>query len=47
MERNAKLQNDFNADFIKNTNNEEVDEFTFSMWKSELQRELRSFWRTM
>jgi len=47
MERNVKLQNEFNADFIKSKDNEEVDEFTFSMWKSELQRELKSFWRSM
>jgi len=47
MERNTKLQNDFNADFVKNTDNEDADEFTFNMWKSELQRELKSFWRTI
>jgi len=47
MERNAKLQSEFNPDFIKNKDDEEVDEFTFSMWKSELQRELRSFWKSM
>ncbi|MGF3584758.1 MAG: hypothetical protein ACQXXD_03480 [Thermoplasmatota archaeon] len=47
MDKNVKLKNFFNTDFIKNNDNEEVDDFTFSMWKSELQRELRSFWKSI
>ena len=33
--------------FSENKINEDIDEPTFILWKSELQKELPSFWRIM
>ena len=38
---------DTQANFFKNSKDMELDDSTFNMWKSELQKELPTFWESM
>jgi len=47
MKSDNVLENTRNG-FFKNIRKEEdLDDFTFNMWKTELQKELPSFWEAM
>ena len=45
--KNIVSTKDARANFFKNSNDKELDEFTFNMWKSELEKELPNFWESM
>ena len=48
LKENKGMQQQTRSKFFMNINREEdIDEYTFNMWKSELQRELPSFWDSM
>lgn len=47
LKRNHLLNNELQTRPIKNIGNEELDDFTFNLWKSELLRELPDFWESM
>jgi len=45
--KNIVSTNDARVNFFKNNKEGELDDFTFNMWKSELQKELPDFWEEM
>ena len=47
MKRNHLFNNELQSKLIKNINNEEIDDPTFTLWKSELEKELPMFWESM
>jgi len=47
LKRNHLLNNDLQTRFIKNANKQEMDESTFTLWKSELEKELPMFLQAM
>ena len=47
LKRNNIFNNELQTRFIKNVGNEELDDCTFNLWKSELLRELPDFWESM
>ena len=48
LKRNIEKKQDINASFLRNNKQgTELDDSTFNMWKSELQKELPSFWESM
>ena len=47
LKRNHLLNNELQTHFIKNLNKEELNDSTFNLWKSELQKELPMFWESM
>jgi len=47
LKRNHLFNNELQTKLIKNINNEEIDDPTFTLWKSELEKELPMFWESM
>ena len=47
LKRNHLFNDELQTHLIKNLNNEELDDSTFSLWKSELQKELPMFWESI
>lgn len=48
MEENSWMSKNKYIKFFKNIKSEgDIDENTFNIWKSELQKELPSFWESM
>ena len=47
LKRNHLLNNDLQTNFIKNANGQEMDDSTFTLWKSELEKELPMFLQAM
>ena len=47
LKRNHLLNNDLQTHFIKNINEEVMDDSTFTLWKSELEKEISMFWQAM
>ena len=45
--KNIVSTKDARANFFKNSKGIELDDSTFNMWKSELQKELPAFWESM
>ena len=45
--KNLVSTKDARINFFKNPKDIELDESTFHMWKSELQKELPNFWESM
>jgi len=47
MKRIHLFNNELQTQLIKNKNQEELDDSAFTLWKSELQKELPMFWESM
>jgi hypothetical protein len=47
LKRNHLPNNDLQTHFIKNINEEVMDDSTFTQWKSELEKEIPMFWQAM
>jgi len=47
LKRNHLFNNDLQTHFIKNINEEVMDDSTFTLWKSELEKEIPMFWQSM
>jgi len=47
LRRNQLFNNKLHANFIKNLNQEELEDSDFTLWKTELQKELPMFWESM
>jgi hypothetical protein len=47
LKRNQIISNELQTQLIKTVNNEELDDPTFTLWKSELQKELPMFWESI
>jgi len=45
--RNIVSTKETRANFFKNSKEHGLDETTFNMWKSELEKELPSFWESV
>ena len=45
--KNIVSTKDTRANFLKNSKDMDVNESTFNKWKSELQKELPTFWESM
>ncbi len=45
--KNLVSTKDARINFLKNSQEIELDESTFKIWKSELQKELPTFWESM
>ena len=45
--KNIVSTKDARANFFKNSKEIELDDSTFNMWKSELEKELPTFWESM
>ena len=47
MERNDSLREDTRNSFFNILRKDQLDDSTFGMWKSELQKELPNFWEEL
>ena len=47
LKRNHLLNNEYQTKLIKTRKIEELDDPAFSLWKTELQKELPMFWESM
>mgnify|MGYP005843359289 CR=1 FL=1 len=47
LKKNHLYNNELHTYLNKETNKEELDDFTFNLWKLELKKELPNFWESM
>jgi len=48
LKKTAEMSQEVRTNFFKNIKKEgDIDDVTFGVWKSELQKELPSFWESM
>ena len=47
LKKNHLFNDELQTKLIKTINNEELDDPTFTLWKSELQKELPMFWESI
>ncbi len=47
LKRNHLFNNELQTKLIKNISNQDIDETTFTIWKTELEKEIPMFWESM